>query len=82
MPFATFRPTEFTLDCHGVQLRVSVAEPDELGYVHCILTRDDYLNGPIVGIFAVHSSLAHMLPADLPKYAQRVVDGLERPSVA
>jgi sugar (pentulose or hexulose) kinase len=62
-----------------VRLRVSLCEPDELGHVHGILTRDDYLSGPIVGIFAVESSLAHTLPADLAKYAQQVVDGLERP---
>jgi len=78
MQSATFRPTDITLDYDGTLLRVWVADPDALGDVHCVLghASDAKLDGPIVGMFAVHSSLAHTLPGKLAKYAQHAVDRL------
>jgi hypothetical protein len=73
-------------DVHCVLVRASDLDLDEtklitwLGGMHCVLVHgDDDLDSPplpVVGMFAVHSSLAHTLPADLAKYAQLAIDRL------
>jgi len=78
MPVARFHSTDVTLDYDGTLLRVWSADPDALGDVHCVLAHagDAELEGPLVGMFAVHSSLAHTLPGKLSTYAQHAVDRL------